>query len=397
MPDLSARAPLRRDPRPHAAQGGRRPEAAWSPTDLSTPASPMRRRANTSRRAAWCSTCAASPHARATSSRSARVPASRRPSRPSRASCALPDWPLSTRPRSSPTPGRAISTSLTSPGRARPAEEIIAALLPAVVRDFPWPKSMRWGRASAEPGSLHWVRPLQSIVCTFGPETEEPVVVDFEVDGIRSGNVTYGHRFHAPGPIRVRRFDDYAGQAGGGQGRRRRRAPQGDHPRRCQEPCLRQGAAADRGRRPARGGGRAGRMAGRADGRLRSRLSRDPRRGDPTDHPRQPEMLRLHGGRQPGRRGAEPHRPFPAGRQHRGEGWRQRDRPRQRQGGAGAPVRRALFLEDRPGRSARSRSPGRLGRAASTSTSQSRSTSEWPGSTFWASPSTPGSARRASG
>ena len=54
------------------------------------------------------------------------------------------------------------------------------------------------------------MRPLQSIVCTFGPETEEPVVVDFEVDGIRAGNVTYGHRFHAPAAISVRRFDDYA-------------------------------------------------------------------------------------------------------------------------------------------------------------------------------------------
>ncbi|MGN6307898.1 MAG: glycine--tRNA ligase subunit beta, partial [Mesorhizobium sp.] len=58
--------------------------------------------------------------------------------------------------------------------------------------------------------ALRWVRPLQSIVCTFGPETEEPVVVDFEIDGIRSGNVTYGHRFHAPGAIAVKRFDDYA-------------------------------------------------------------------------------------------------------------------------------------------------------------------------------------------
>ena len=57
--------------------------------------------------------------------------------------------------------------------------------------------------------TLRWVRPLQSILCTFGPETEEPVVVDFEVGGIRSGNVTYGHRFHAPDAITVRRFDDY--------------------------------------------------------------------------------------------------------------------------------------------------------------------------------------------
>jgi glycyl-tRNA synthetase beta chain len=108
---------------------------------------------------------------------------------------------------------------ISKPGRA--AAEIIAALMPEVIRAFPWPKSMRWGAASAPKGmryngvegrgteTLRWVRPLQSIVCTFGPETEEPVVVDFEVDGIRAGNITYGHRFHSPGAITVRRFDDY--------------------------------------------------------------------------------------------------------------------------------------------------------------------------------------------
>ena len=109
---------------------------------------------------------------------------------------------------SDPKKGDFYVAHISKPGRA--AEEIIAGLVPAIVRDFPWPKSMRWGAASAKPGALRWVRPLQSIVCTFGPETEEPVVVDFEIDGIRSGNVTYGHRFHAPGPITVRRFDDYA-------------------------------------------------------------------------------------------------------------------------------------------------------------------------------------------
>src|SRR5207253_315363 len=82
--------------------------------------------------------------------------------------------------------------------------------LALTVHGFPWPKSMRWGAASAKPGSLSWVRPLHSIVCTFGPETEDPQVVDFEVGGIRAGNVTYGHRFLAPGPITVRRFADYA-------------------------------------------------------------------------------------------------------------------------------------------------------------------------------------------
>src|SRR5690606_20375589 len=54
--------------------------------------------------------------------------------------------------------------------KGRAAEEIIAGLMPGIIRDFPWPKSMRWGAASRNPGSLRWVRPLQSIVCTFGPE-----------------------------------------------------------------------------------------------------------------------------------------------------------------------------------------------------------------------------------
>ncbi|MGD9915103.1 MAG: glycine--tRNA ligase subunit beta [Rhizobiaceae bacterium] len=108
---------------------------------------------------------------------------------------------------SDPKKGDFYVAHLSRPGRA--AEEIIAELVPATVRAFAWPKSMRWGKASAKPGSLRWVRPLQSIVCTFGPETSDPVVVDFEIDGIRSGNVTYGHRFHAPAAIEVKRFDDY--------------------------------------------------------------------------------------------------------------------------------------------------------------------------------------------
>jgi glycyl-tRNA synthetase beta chain len=94
----------------------------------------------------------------------------------------------------------------------KPGQETVAAIaeiVPEVIRAFPWPKSMRWGKASAEPGSLRWVRPLHSILCAFGAETEEPEVVPLEVDGIVSGNLTHGHRFHAPGPITVRRFDDY--------------------------------------------------------------------------------------------------------------------------------------------------------------------------------------------
>jgi glycyl-tRNA synthetase beta chain len=91
----------------------------------------------------------------------------------------------------------------------RPAIEVIADILPVIIRTFPWPKSMRWGERSAKPGALTWVRPLHSIVATFGPETEEPDVVAFEVDGIKAGQVTRGHRFMAPGEFSVRRLEDY--------------------------------------------------------------------------------------------------------------------------------------------------------------------------------------------
>jgi glycyl-tRNA synthetase beta chain len=93
------------------------------------------------------------------------------------------------------------------PGRN--AIDVIEDVLQATVATFPWPKSMRWGAQSATPGSLSWVRPLHSIVATFGPETEEPAVVPLEFDGIKSGDETRGHRFMAPALIKVRRFDDY--------------------------------------------------------------------------------------------------------------------------------------------------------------------------------------------
>ncbi len=108
---------------------------------------------------------------------------------------------------SDPKKGDFYVAVISKPGRA--AEEIIAEVMPGIIRDFPWPKSMRWGKASSQPGSLRWVRPLQSIVCTFGSEHEETVVIPFEIDGIVASNVTYGHRFHAPDAITVKRFDDY--------------------------------------------------------------------------------------------------------------------------------------------------------------------------------------------
>jgi glycyl-tRNA synthetase beta chain len=95
--------------------------------------------------------------------------------------------------------------AIEKPGR--PALDVLAEMIPEVVRGFPWPKSMRWGS-----GRLTWVRPLHSILATFGPETEEPDVVAFSVDGIVASDQTRGHRFMAPAPFKVRRFDDYIAQ-----------------------------------------------------------------------------------------------------------------------------------------------------------------------------------------
>ena len=87
--------------------------------------------------------------------------------------------------------------------------DVLADMLPVIVRTFPWPKSMRWGERSAKPGALSWVRPLHAIVATFGLETEDPDVVKFSIDGIEAGQITFGHRFMAPAAINVRRFADY--------------------------------------------------------------------------------------------------------------------------------------------------------------------------------------------
>jgi glycyl-tRNA synthetase beta chain len=93
------------------------------------------------------------------------------------------------------------------PGRA--ALEVISEILPEVIKTFPWPKSMRWGPQSKDAGALSWVRPLHSILATFGPETEEPDIVPFTVDGMTAGNLTCGHRFLAPEAFTVRRLADY--------------------------------------------------------------------------------------------------------------------------------------------------------------------------------------------
>lgn len=108
---------------------------------------------------------------------------------------------------SDPKKGEFYLAVIERPGRE--TIDVLAEILPAIIKSFPWPKSMRWGAVSAKPGSLRWVRPLQSILATFGPETESTEIVPFSVDGIAAGNTTRGHRFLAPDTIAVRRFADY--------------------------------------------------------------------------------------------------------------------------------------------------------------------------------------------
>jgi glycyl-tRNA synthetase beta chain len=99
--------------------------------------------------------------------------------------------------------GQVYFATIEKPGR--PAADIIAEVLEHAIRNFPWPKSMRWGS-----GALRWVRPLHSIICVLSDDMDA-TVVPVNIDGIESGNQTMGHRFMSSGaPITVSGFDDYA-------------------------------------------------------------------------------------------------------------------------------------------------------------------------------------------
>lgn len=91
---------------------------------------------------------------------------------------------------------------LKSEVAGRAVAEVLAEIVPAVIENFPWPKSMRWGD-----GKLRWVRPLRAVLCRFDGN-----IVPFEVDGLASGGVTYGHRFLQPEAIEIHTADDYAGR-----------------------------------------------------------------------------------------------------------------------------------------------------------------------------------------
>ncbi|WP_370161881.1 glycine--tRNA ligase subunit beta [Limimaricola soesokkakensis] len=97
--------------------------------------------------------------------------------------------------------GQAYFAKITHKGR--PAEEIVAEVLEGAIRNFPWPKSMRWGA-----GDLRWVRPLHSILCLLSDE-QGARVVPMEIDGIAAGDVTRGHRFMGPNEFTVSSFEDY--------------------------------------------------------------------------------------------------------------------------------------------------------------------------------------------
>jgi glycyl-tRNA synthetase beta chain len=88
----------------------------------------------------------------------------------------------------------------------RPTPDVVAEIVPEIVRNFPWPKSMRWGS-----GRLRWVRPLHAILCVFGGKA-----VPIALDGIASGKETRGHRFMAPKPFAVKSFADYEDKLGSG-------------------------------------------------------------------------------------------------------------------------------------------------------------------------------------
>jgi glycyl-tRNA synthetase beta chain len=132
-----------------------------------------------------------------------------------------------------PKKGQFYVALIEKPGRE--TKEAIAEIIPAIIRSFPWPKSMRWGDyrpgerliglagtdAGMDPGTisdmasgrntLRWVRPLRGIVCTLATQHDTAQIVHFDLNahGLKSGDVTWGHRFMAPKPFHVRRYDDY--------------------------------------------------------------------------------------------------------------------------------------------------------------------------------------------
>ncbi len=222
--------------------------------------------------------------------------------------------------------------------QGKPALEVLAEMIPEVVRAFPWPKSMRWGA-----GRLAWVRPLHSILATFGPETEDPDVVKFDVDGIVAGDETRGHRFMAPAAFKVRRFDDYLHKL--------EAAKVVLDPARRAEMILAdaKNLAFAQGYELIEDDGLLAEVAGLVEwpvtlmGSFDAALLVDPRGSDPRHHPQQPEMLRAAR-----RRHGQAHQQVHFGCQRGSHRRRQGDRRRQRARDPRAALRRQVLLRHRP-------------------------------------------------
>ncbi len=104
--------------------------------------------------------------------------------------------------RNDPKKGEIYVAVIEKQGSA--AQEILREILPEAIREFAWGKPMEWGN-----GGLKWVRPIRAIAASFGTPNEEPEPIEFEIGELKSGQLTFGHRFMAPGPIPAKRFDDY--------------------------------------------------------------------------------------------------------------------------------------------------------------------------------------------
>ena len=239
---------------------------------------------------------------------------------------------------------------IEKPGRA--TLDVLADMLPIIIRTFPWPKSMRWGERSARPGALQWVRPLHAIVATFGLETEQPDVVKFAVEHIEAGETTFGHRFMAPAPITVRRFEDYEAKLLAAKvvlDPERRKDTILD---RCQAAGVRTRARTGRGSVAARRSRRFGRMAGGRDGVIRAGIPVDSAGGDPSHRPKQHEMFRGAGSQD-----RQADQQIHSHRQHRSVRWRKGNRRRQRARDPRPAFRREVLLRKRPENQARGAPP----------------------------------------
>ena len=128
--------------------------------------------------------------------------------------------------------------------------DVLAEVLPAVIKNFPWPKSMRWGAASARPEALRWVRPLHAILATFGPETEDTQVVPFAVDGTASGRVHFWSQIYGAGQNQSAPLRRLRSGAGKSQSRARScAAPRHHLARRAQSSLSRKGSNSSRMKR----------------------------------------------------------------------------------------------------------------------------------------------------